>query len=200
MSRVRGQGAKRCLAGAGVSSIPIVLMVALYCFAVGTEAGRRLDATALTAFDNERLDRLAEAVMRWINPITASIAGVALVLAGHRRVGGRTAVAVAVLLAGSVLSAMALEAGLGALDPLAFFPSGHATVATAIVLAAAMAIDSPVAAAAVAAAAAAGVAILLASAHSPSDVLAGFLLAGRHRCRGVRRRGPAPASVGELSR
>lgn len=169
--------------------MPLLSLVALYVLAVGTAAGRRLDASGLHAFPDDQ-PPLADVIEHSVNVVSAPVAAFVLAAIAYRRRGRGSAVAVGLLLAGSNLTTGPLKTALGAVDlfggedqrPLgaAFFPSGHATAAMSLGLALTIALDStrPRARAGVWFAAVAGVAIVATSSHHPSDVVGGYLVAG----------------------
>ena len=170
----------------------LVAMVALYAAAVGTAAGRKLDAQAFRDISEGALESATDVVAHALNPVTAVLAGAVLLLVAVTRRGLRTGRAVALLLIGANVSAWALEHALGELDPLggearrmlgpAYFPSGHATAAMSLALATLL-IVAPRARAVTAGACAVatvafGYAVIASGAHTPADVAGAFLLVG----------------------
>jgi membrane-associated phospholipid phosphatase len=201
---------RAALTSAGLS----LAAVGLYAVAVGTAAGRRLDGEAFLRVSEGRLEPVADTFMHVLDPFTAAAAGIVLVLVAHRR-GRRAAVTVAGFLIACNASAWVLEAALGELDPLggeglrelgpAFYPSGHATAAVSLALAAYLAAPdahrTAVAAAGVALSALFGCAVVASGTHTPSDVLGAFLLAGAWAAPAVLiARGDSSPSRGDSSR
>jgi membrane-associated phospholipid phosphatase len=165
--------------------------VAVYALALGTGFGRDWDERVVEMAVDGGERHAALAVARAVNPATAALAVLAVgVLAGRR--GGRAGTLAAMVIAGGApLAAIALSWVVGELDPTggeqarslgpAFFPSGHATVVTAVALAVLFATrgDPSPARPAVAGLAATLLAAphFLVAWHYPSDVLGGVLFA-----------------------
>jgi membrane-associated phospholipid phosphatase len=163
----------------------------LYAAAVGTVAGRRLDAQAYRDVSEGPLDAIADVVVGLLNPVTVLLAGAILVVAGMHR-GIRTGRAVALLLVGANVSAWVLEHALGELDPLggearralgaAYYPSGHATAAMSLAIGTLVVVPPSARAITAGACAAAtllfGCAVVASGAHTPADVAGAFLLVG----------------------
>ena len=167
--------------------------VGLYLFALGVGAGVSADRSALASRAGGQLGLQSE-----LNGLldTISLTSLALAALGtlalalmRRRVD--LAVAVLVLLIGANASTQVIKDALMALDPLALegerlhagaFPSGHATAAASVGLAALLVVGSELrrvtALVAVAYAVAVGVATVALGWHYPSDVVGGFLVAG----------------------
>jgi membrane-associated phospholipid phosphatase len=171
--------------------VAVAAAVAVYALAVGTGLGRAWDERLVEMAVDGGERRTAIAVARAVNPATAVLAVLAVAFLAGRRGGRPAALAAVAISGGAPIAAVALEWGLGELDPTggeqaralgsAYFPSGHATVGMAVVLAVLFAIRDdrwrvrP---------AVAGIAVALLAAphfligwHHPSDVLGGVLLA-----------------------
>ena len=174
-----------------LAGVTLLAAAAVYALAVGTGAGREWDASLVGMAVDGGERRTAIAVAHAVNPATAVLAVLAVAVLASRRGGRPVAVAAVAIAGGGPVAAIALEWGLGALDPTggeearalgsAFFPSGHATVVTAVALAALLATQGTgsrvrPAVAGIAAALLAAPQFLLAW-HHPSDVLGGVLLA-----------------------
>jgi membrane-associated phospholipid phosphatase len=163
-----------------------------YVAAVGTSTGLSVDASGLPG-------KAAPGPFRTVlfgaenalGPASGVIAALAIVLLASRRSAG-AAVAATVVLGGTLATAAALEALVPARDALGgeerralgagYFPSGHAAAVMALTLASVLAAGQRLrlTAAVVGATAASllGIGNLATHAHHPSDVFAGFLIAG----------------------
>jgi membrane-associated phospholipid phosphatase len=164
-------------------------LFALYALAVGTAAGRRLDAEAFDWLTTERFEPAAEAITGMLNRFTFALAATALVVVAYRR-SPRCAWIVTGMLVACSVTAWLMENGLGSLDPLggehrralgpAYFPSGHATAATSLAFAAVLVVQGrrrkAVAVAAACFITVFGVAVVVGGSHTPSDVLGALLL------------------------
>jgi membrane-associated phospholipid phosphatase len=174
-----------------LAAVALGTAAAVYAVAVGTGAGREWDASLVGMAVDGGERRTAIAVAHAVNPATVVLAVLAVAVLATRRGGRSSAVATVAIAGGGPVAAVALEWGLGALDPTggegaralgpAFFPSGHAAVVTAVALAALLATRGTgprlrPAVAGIAAALLAAPQFLLAW-HHPSDVLGGVLLA-----------------------
>jgi len=168
------------------------LMCLLYVAAVGLSAGREIDDAARPEEEDGTFWRALLAVpVESLGVPTFVLAGAVAIVVARRR-GTRATAAVAGILIGPSLSAWLLELViLGGLDPLGaehlrplgvgFFPSGHATAAMSLAIAAIL-IAPPrhrrlAGALAAAYAAAIGVGLVAVDSHTPSDILGGYLLA-----------------------
>jgi membrane-associated phospholipid phosphatase len=167
---------------------------ALLGVAYGSEPAAHADALALQGFGEQlrgpRLARLAEDVARLVDPGPFALLVVSVVVLGLAVGGVREAAAAAVLLGGANITTQALKPVLASprgtlggwvLGPEAF-PSGHATAAMSLALAAV--VVSPRWARPVVAVGGAGLSIgvgfslIAIDAHFPSDVAGGYLVAG----------------------
>jgi membrane-associated phospholipid phosphatase len=189
--------------------------IALYVLALGVEPGFRADHDALAAQAATRLGVLGP--LRDLLD-TISIGSLALATLGTVAIGlwrGRPdiAVAVVVMLVGANATTQVLKEVLFSADPLALegerefpgaFPSGHATAAASVGLAAVTAVGAGLrrstATLAVLYAVAVGIATVALGWHYPSDVVGGFLVAGAWAAGvagvlGLRARGPWVASA-----
>lgn len=192
---MRSSGA--CTSGSRRPAAIVVVVVAAvvvalaYVVAVGTTFGLRVDAAAVPDPATGGVFRaVLEAATRSVNPVTGLLAGALILVLARRRSRGAMYV-VASMMAGSVLTAIALESALADADPLGterhrglgsgFFPSGHSAAAMALTLAAILATtDRRRVAAAGAGAGAAGllgIGNLVTQSHYPSDVVGGYLVA-----------------------
>jgi membrane-associated phospholipid phosphatase len=136
----------------------------------------------------------AERISHLVDPRPFALFSAALVLLALARRRPRSAIAIAVILAGSNVSTQLLKPAL-ALTPAvpgmdtATWPSGHATAVMALALCLQLAVPQrwrPIAAA-VGGLFALGVAcsVLILAHHSPSDIVGGFLMAGAWTALGV---------------
>jgi len=163
----------------------------VYVLAFGTRIGMSADAAGVpgktTAGPFRAVLRGAE---EGLTPVTGIVvAALILVLAGRRGFG--PLVATATIMAGSVATAavgwiVAVSDPFGGEDRrelgVDYFPSGHSAGVMALALAAAVAVSPrrrlPAAMAGAVAAGLLGIGNLVAHAHHPSDVAAGYLIAG----------------------
>ncbi len=170
------------------------LAIVVYVIAFDTGRGLGWDAHVLQAATAERaipsVQNASSGLFDTIDVgslvlLGGGIVGVALLL-GRRR----AALAAALLIAGANATTQALKPGLGALHPFgdaraqihSSFPSGHATVAMSIALAAVLVAPTGwkllAALGGAAYAAAVGISLLVQASHYPSDVAGAFLLTG----------------------
>jgi len=175
--------------------VAAALFTALYVVAVGSADGRRIDEQLRgTELDlNDHVAGLAARILNGFDIGFVLAATPALLLVAFVRCGVRTTLALALALAGAVASARLLKSLLASADPLGgelarsvgsgFYPSGHATTVMALVLA--VVVLAPATRARQltiflggGVAAAVGVAHIVLDSHLPSDVVAGYLLAG----------------------
>lgn len=184
---VRDAGAQRLLALAGLA---LFAFFALYVLAVQTEFGQRADEAALVGGRGapDEADDAADNLLKLVS--VGSLAATTAVLSGLawlRRRPGLVLIPAAVI----GISLLATEAfklvilsrpDLGVQTDLEqnSFPSGHATIAVGIALAAVLIspprLRWPVALGAVALAGLGGVFVVTANWHRPSDPIASFLL------------------------
>lgn len=172
-----------------------LLCAAVYAVALGWWRGRAFDAAIFgQAAGTARLatvDRLSANAVHTIDVGSLVLLGGGLVLLALLRGRVGDALAAAVVIVGANVTTQLLKPALGRLDPLggdalrAFhgsYPSGHATVAMSLALAAVLAapaaLKSPAALLGAAYAAAIGVSLLVQQWHYASDVAGGYLVAG----------------------
>ena len=191
--RATSREARARTAFAGLAVLALAALLVLYALATGSPAVRAFDSSAIATLEATDSARLHEATFRLLHTISVdsivllggAIVAVAL---GRRRPGA--AVAAAITVGGANVSTQLLKPLLGALDPLggeatrslpASFPSGHATVAMSLALAATFAappaLRSLVALGGGTYAAAVGAALLALGWHYPSDIAGGYLVA-----------------------
>jgi membrane-associated phospholipid phosphatase len=180
-----------------VAALCIGALAAIYAVAFATDTGRRADARIFNRIgrgDDSQLRKLGRHiggdrlnVMAAAGVVVAAVALAVFSLMEKTRLRGPLVLA---LVAGSFLTTQLIKPPLGdwgrhlAPDRVATdaFPSGHATLSMAIVLAAVMATPirhrrrTTVVAAALATLF--GLLIVIAGLHPPSDVVGGFLVAG----------------------
>jgi len=185
-----------------VSSLrpPVLLLVislgaflGVYAVALGTVAGLELDARGVVqGFDAARLPRVhaaTEDLLRTIDVSSLALIGGGIVLLALLRGAPRFALGAAAILGGANLTTQLLKPLLSRLDPLGAeasripetFPSGHATVAMSLALAAVL-VSPPglrllVALIGAGYALLVGIALLALGWHYPSDVAGGYLVA-----------------------
>lgn len=165
-------------------------LIALYAIFVRTVDGQRIDAAAIDGrrFAGARAREAADLVLTTIDVTTLALAVVALVLGALLRRRPTLAALAASVIAGSVLTTEVLKGHLlvrpELVGPEAYdnsFPSGHATIAMAVGLAAVLVVPSSwrrfAALAAIGYAGAVGVAALALGWHRPSDVVGAFCVA-----------------------
>ena len=171
----------------------VVAFAGIYIAAISRGPGARADRDALAADAANRLGvpgPLSE-LLGTISVGGLALAGLAAVALALWRGHPHAAVAALVVLGGANITAQALKQVLATPGPLGLesgrvfadaFPSGHATAAASVGLAILIAVGPelrrPVAAAAVVYAAGVGIALVALGWHYPSDVLAGYLVAG----------------------
>lgn len=180
------------LIAAGACAVGLVVVGVL---ALDVPAGQARDVAILHGFTGLDRPRVSDGLMvvgHVVDPLPYALGGVACIVAAMLRRRPWRALTVGVVLAGTGVTAQALKhvlaqqrfapwLGFGQIDA-ASFPSGHATAAMTLALCAVMV--APPAwrslTALLAGACAVGVAYatLALAWHYPSDVLAGFLLAG----------------------
>lgn len=169
------------------------LLLGVYAVALGTGTGLELDARGVVqGFDAERLPRVhaaTENLLRTIDVSSLALIGGGIVLLALLRGEPRNALAAAMIMGGANLTTQLLKPFLSRLDPLeaeasripGTFPSGHATVAMSLALAAVL-VSPPglrllVAVTGAGYALLVGVALLALGWHYPSDVAGGYLVA-----------------------
>jgi membrane-associated phospholipid phosphatase len=186
----------------GVRSTRLFLLISLLCalgvsvvywFARDTRLGVRIDTSAIIhGLTPERAPRLHHAtseVLHTIDVTSIVLIGGALVLLALLRRRPDAALGVAVVIAGANLTTQKLKPALGRADFFsgssslgASYPSGHATVAMSLALAAVLAAPRGLrlltAAAGGVYASAVGVALVALGWHYPSDVAGGYLVSG----------------------
>jgi membrane-associated phospholipid phosphatase len=169
---------------------PLAIMGAFYVVAVGWGEGREIDDAVRPDEEDDTVWRAVFAVaVQSLRAPTFLLAAAIAVLLARARGGDRLAFAVGALLLGANVTEAGLELALGRLDLLGgeseralgvgFFPSGHATAAMSLALAAVLMAPSArrrlVASLAAAYAAAVGVGLIVVDSHTPSDVIGGYL-------------------------
>lgn len=175
------------------AAVCTALAVAVYVVAFDTFRGRSWDAYTLAAAVAQRdAPTVQEASVRLINTIDigslvllgGGILGVAIFLRNTRG-----ALAAVIVIAGANATTQILKPLLGRLEPFGdrpeladSFPSGHATVAMSLALAAVLVAPPAwkllVALGGAAYAAALGISLLVQAGHYPSDVAGAFLIVG----------------------
>src|SRR5437764_5591652 len=115
-------------AAAGVALVYIVF--------VGTASGRNLDQSLLEHVAVGRRESVSDVLVAAVNVVTAPLAALGIGVVALRVRGAGAALATLAVIAGACLTAEALKALLGGLDPLNgeskrelgphFYPSGHA--------------------------------------------------------------------------
>lgn len=172
--------------------VAAVLFAGLYTVAVRTSWGQRLDAAALEGqvrVDRPRVDNATESVLATISVGSIALIGGAIILIAFARGRWHLAVAAALVIGVSDVSAEVLKRVLlsrpilippDARGAIPSFPSGHTTVAASLALAAVMVAPRRargfVAVAGGAYALAVGEGVLITGWHRPSDVLGSYLL------------------------
>jgi membrane-associated phospholipid phosphatase len=199
----------------------IAALALLWALAYAIPFGHWLDSSALWGFadlSRPRLVPIAESVGALAHPGSFVLLGAALTAIALARGRPRTALAIPLILLGASGTTEILKHALaqhrfadwmGATDQIAAvsWPSGHATASMALALCAVLAAPPrlrPLAAAVGAAfAVAVSYSILILQWHYPSDVLAGFLVAGVWTLLGVAALGAAqgrwPARTGRAA-
>src|SRR5215213_3546459 len=184
-------------AAAGCAALFAAVLIGVY----HTAQGRWLDNAALDGFlstlDTSREIRLADAVARICDPLSYALISSVLIGIGLVRRSPRRAAAAATLLLGSAATTQILKPLLAKvrfdshvvgfdhiIDPVISapaFPSGHATSAMALTLAALIVVPRAwrplVAAAGVLFSLAVGMSIVALAWHYPSDIVGGYLVA-----------------------
>lgn len=179
---------------AGGSAACVVGFLGVLALAYGSEPAARLDAVALEEFGaplgRPLLARAAAEVARLADPVPFALLAACLCAAALFLRGGRQAVGLAVLLAGSNVTTQLLKPALdeprgtlgGWLIGAEAFPSGHATASMSLALAAVLVAPRRwrplVAAGGALFAISVGFAIVALDWHFPSDVAGGYLMAG----------------------
>jgi undecaprenyl-diphosphatase len=174
-----------------VALLGAVCLAGLASFA-GTSGGRAVDEALLKFLDQQGGDatllQLADGVNGSIVPIAVVWCGALVVVARRRRGVWTDAVAVVGLVVSAVVASEVLKTliavhhgALGASVPASLdhtWPSAHAATAAGLAMASLCMFPSPLGAViGVAAATIISICLLLAAAHFPSDVLAGWLVA-----------------------
>lgn len=171
----------------------IVSLALLYVAARGTSLGLRIDRSAielgLTEVRAPRIHDATSDVLRTIDVSSLALLGGGMVVLALLRGRVGHALAVVAILAGANVTTQVLkprlpDADVPGVDPAdltgASFPSGHATVAMSLALAAVIAVPAALrglaALAGAAYAAAVGVALVALGWHYPSDVAGGYLV------------------------
>ncbi len=183
--------ARTAVIGAGIS---LALLALVWLLALHTGIGEHADRSIFKGFlglQRSRTNGLATFVAKLCDPRPFVVLGAGVVAVALARRQPRTALAVAVLLAGASFTTellkplVAVPRARSLLGPIApwdaSWPSGHATAAMSLALALVLAAPARLRPAAAALGAAFAVAVsysfLTLGWHYPSDVLAGFLVA-----------------------
>jgi PAP2 superfamily protein len=168
-------------------------VAAVYAVALFTAVGRRLDVAVFERVSGSGLaqvDRVSSRALDTVDVATVLLAGSLLFLLVFSRGRRRSAVVAFTTAIAAIATTELLKPALGPLSRSeaptrpyeGSYPSGHATVAMAIGLAALLAaprvLRPTVAAAAAAYATIIGVALVALGSHLPSDVVGGYLVAG----------------------
>jgi membrane-associated phospholipid phosphatase len=162
-----------------------------YVFFVGTSAGRNADRFFFEHGYVGEWEHAANELVGALNVVTVPLAAVVIAVVALRVRGPAAALGTLMLIVGASLTAEALKALLGTLDPLEgesrrvlgrhFYPSGHAALTMSLCLAAILAAPSrrrlQVTLVVAGAPMVMGGAILVTGSHHLSDVLGGFLVA-----------------------
>lgn len=166
------------------------IMCAVYAAAVGFAAGREIDDAVRPVEEEGTVWRAVFAVSVYSLRAPAFVlAAVIAVLLARSHGGDRLALAVGAMLLGANATEPGLELAFGRLDPLggesaralgvSFFPSGHATAAMSLSLAAVLIAPGArrrlVVSLAASYAAVVGLALIAVDSHTPSDVIGGYL-------------------------
>jgi membrane-associated phospholipid phosphatase len=168
----------------------LLVALASYVLAVGTEPGRTVDDEAIDHDLDGAGETISRPIARAINPVTVALGAAGLALVAWRR-DRRLALGILALVGGTSVATTALKHALGTWDLLGgegarqlgegFFPSGHAGAAMALAIALLLTAPSRarprVALLAIACVATFGVATVAIAYHYPSDVVGGFGLA-----------------------
>jgi membrane-associated phospholipid phosphatase len=185
----KGSGAANAL---GVAAICVGAMALVWSVAELVPAVQLRDSVALyhfTLLDRPRIDGPAHMLVRMLEPDQFILWGIALVAIAVARERPRVAIAIALVMALAPFTAETLKPLLahphmqvdGVHVGEASWPSGHATAATALALAAVLVapprLRTAVAVAGVLFALTAGCALLILAWHMPSDVIGGYLVA-----------------------
>jgi membrane-associated phospholipid phosphatase len=176
----------------GVAGLCVVALALVWVLAELVPAARLKDAVALhdfTRLSGPLVDGPARFLLHLLDPLQFILWGVALMAVAVARDRPRIAVAVAAVMGLAPLTSEVLkpllahphvQIGLGYIGP-ASWPSGHATAALALVLAAVLVapprLRALVAGIGAVFAVAVGCALLMLAWHMPSDVLGGYLVA-----------------------
>jgi membrane-associated phospholipid phosphatase len=185
--------------------VQLLALAAVYAFALGTDSGIAFDSRAILDAHTTKPWSAHWTVSDALHAVAAgSFALMAVAIAVLRRGDVRRLAAAALLVGGASATAQLLKSGLAGLGLLGTasvheversFPSGHAATTLALGLALVDAVPgawrAPAAAFAVVCATAVGLGVLTLGWHYPSDVVAGFLIAGAWSA--AMRRGPPPA-------
>lgn len=185
-------GTSRTALGAAALSLAGLILTGIVALAL--PVGRSLDATTLHGFmglDRPIVDPLTLLVIQVGNPVIYATLGALIAIFAFRHRRRPVAVAIVVVLLGSVVSAESLKLLLAGLRPEdwitpdwaigdASWPSGHATAAMTLSMCAIMATPPArrqlTAAAGVALTIAVSYALVIAGGHLPSDVIGAFFL------------------------
>ena len=192
-----------------VAAAALAGTVLVYGVAVGTRAGRQLDATLVELELDGPDRRIAVLGGLMINPLTVGVAAVVLSIIAARRHGLSQGVATAAVAVGAGAIATALKALLPLLDPVGgearralgegFFPSGHTAAGMGLCLAAMVAAPNRQHPAVPALAALAATALacphILTAWHHASDVLGALLVTTAWGAFVLGRSRPRPVSV-----
>jgi len=196
----RGPSGASPLSALALAGVCALTLAVIWLIAELVPAAHFKDAVALheiTTLSRPRLDSVARFLLRLLEPGLYILWGVALVAVALAREQRRLAVAVVAILGLSPLSAEILkpllahshdQVGYVQIGP-ASWPSGHSTAAAALAFSALLiaprAYRGAVAAAGVSFVLAVSGSLLLLAWHMPSDVLAGWFLAGLWTCLAV---------------
>ena len=183
-------GSRRVWPLAGLWGACVLALVGLYLVFVRTSEGQRIDAAAIDGrrFAPARAERAADTLLGTIDTSTLALALVAIIGVALLRRRPAAALVAATTIAGAVVTTEILKSYvlprpdlLGGVAYDNSFPSGHATIALAVGLAAVL-VATPrarrrIALAAVLYAGAVGAATVALGWHRPSDVLGADLVA-----------------------
>lgn len=181
--------ARPTLVNAAVVLAAAGAVAAVYAVSVGSDRGRSFDHRARFAAyaENGRVDMAVGALLDIVVPLAA--AALAVLIARFAVIGTRRRILMGLgVFAGANLATQGLKALLGATDPIGgealrqttgAFPSGHAAIATSVVVAALVALPrlgTPTVVIGGAFAVAVSVALVVAGWHYPSDIVAANLI------------------------
>jgi membrane-associated phospholipid phosphatase len=170
--------------------------VGLLALAYFVGPARWIDNAALhgfTAMSNDRVDRVASAIAHLCNPLPYALASLVVIAIAARARGPRTAAAITIFIVGANATSQLLKPALGYHREIwnsnwhmynlsdAAFPSGHATAAMTLSVAALIIVPRAyrplVAALGTVFTIAVSFALLILHWHFPSDVVGGYLVA-----------------------